>query len=328
MAVLRCEAGERRAQPTRALSLLPNSHRVIAQLPSNAEALRACAEFPRRAGDCLALSGPSGWGKSHLIGMVCSRLGPEHSLLVRASDLLEDSELIRTPLVLILDGGERIRFQAQAQHALRVALEERRRRGQSTLISFAGPTSIPARRLLAGAGRQWQFVAIGEPNLAERQAIVVEMGRAVGVPLHRALKGVLAAQLRGNGHSLLSALRRLKESRMDCRRVKNLLPALGVVLPFLHDDNGWDARDEVWDASCEACGGEGPEAEALYCWMLHRQMGLSERRTAAIIGRTGGQVYRMAAEMEQRLHTAEGRQLAKRGLNGVQARLLRLSGVQ
>ncbi len=328
MAVLRCEAGEKRGQPSHALILTPGGMRVIAQLPSNARALSACAEFPRRPGDRLALSGPSGWGKSHLIGMVCSRLGPEQSDLVKASAFLDDPELIHTPRVLILDGGERIRFHAQARHALLVALEQRRRRGQSTLISFAGSSSAPARRLLAGSGSQWQFAAIGEPNLAEREAIVVEMGRAVGVPLHRALKGVLAVQLRGNGHSLLSALRRLKESRMDCRRVKNLLPALGVVLPFLHDENGWDARDEVWDASCEASGGEGQDAEALYCWMLHRQMGLSERRTAAIIGRTGGQVYRMAAEMERRVHTEEGRRLAKRGLNGVQARLLRLSDVQ
>jgi energy-coupling factor transporter ATP-binding protein EcfA2 len=306
--------------------------RSLALLPSNSAALQVCSQFPRTRGDRVAIYGPSGWGKSHLARLVGIRLGEEAAAYVKAESFIACPALIRTDKVLILDGCERIRFAPLARHELLVELQRRQRLRLSTMLSFTASSSSAPRRLLLGAGRGWLLAPLALPTVEEKEAVVQEMGRAMGLRMHRALRRVLAAQLRGNGHSLLSALRRLRENALDCSRAKNVLPALGVLLPFLHDENGWDVRDLVWEASQEAArrfGREPDDARRMYCWIIRHEIGLSERHAGALIARTDGQVYRLACEIEQRLGAdPQVRRMAKAGRNLVLDRLQAMPGVQ
>src|SRR5471030_3525138 len=97
----------------------------LAALPSNVEAIEAALMFSAGLNPFVALVGPSGWGKTHLLNAVGHRLAldtivPPERLLV--SEYLLSSQKADIPGPLILDDVQEALGKSRMKMALRVNL--------------------------------------------------------------------------------------------------------------------------------------------------------------------------------------------------------------
>ncbi len=144
--------------------------RGLTPLPSNSAAIAAAEAFVTGESRFVCLRGPSGWGKSVILGSVAGLMSTEARQVVHESaPHWQFDRFSRAPDVLILDDVTLHDRMARAQHQLTQALTQRVRRGLPTMISLASGSPLP----LAG---RWRDVTVPRPDRRER--IVLKIGRA------------------------------------------------------------------------------------------------------------------------------------------------------
>ena len=220
-------------------------------LPSNMHALESARLFSNRAAPFVALVGPSGWGKTHLLHASSDALRPE---FLRSVGVCEAADYAVNPgrrdvhAPLLLDNVQGAFDRSRARLQLRLALERRVRSGRPTLLSFTGSANSAALRSFLPNFKDWMLCHIPVPKAAERELLARQMAKAEGLNLSDCLFWLLATQLAGTGCSLLGALKRLRLHQTQWRDPGMTLRACGVLNPFFADNSGWDLREHI--ASC------------------------------------------------------------------------------
>jgi hypothetical protein len=146
---------------------------------------------------------------------------------------------------------------------------------------------------------------INEPSIGERELVVRQIANNEGLVLAKPVIRLIARHLHGNGRSILGALQRMSLVKSDWSRREEVLPACGILSPYLIGRDGWDARDEVYEAvertlSQHGLGMRGAVAD-VSAFLLLNDVGLSEGEVASFLKESPSKVYTRAARIRQRV---------------------------
>jgi hypothetical protein len=220
----------------------------LASLPSNVEAIEAGLLFAAGLSGFVAITGPTGWGKSHLLGVVSRRLrkdereAPEPLV---ASDAVANSGLLDTPRPLILDDVQDVMNKPRLKMLLSMGLDRRMRQGRRTMLAFTLPKPTRAMRSLLPNPREWKIAVMGAAEPAERVLLLNQLSATEGLMLSPRLVRVMATQMHGNGRTLAGALKRLRLSGTDWLDSCATVRACGLLAPFFSDNSEWDLEHRI-----------------------------------------------------------------------------------
>jgi len=220
----------------------------LASLPSNVEAIEAGLLFATGLTGFVAIIGPTGWGKSHLLGVVSSRLRKDERdapAPLLASEAVANSSLLETPRPLILDDVQDLMNKPRLRMLLTMGLERRMRQGRRTMLAFTLPKPTRAMRALLPGPRDWKIAVMGAAEPAERVLLVNQLSATEGLMLSPRLVRVMATQMHGNGRTLAGALKRLRVSGTDWLDSCATVRACGVLAPFFSDNSEWDLEHRI-----------------------------------------------------------------------------------
>ena len=271
----------------------------LAALPSNVEAIEASLLFCAGYNPLVAIVGPSGWGKSHLLHAISYRLSLEAA---GASDPLTVQEYLAAGArmeagkALLLDDVQEVMGKPRQRLALRVALERRVRAARPVMLAFTYAKPTRQLKTFLPCSRDWTVLTIGEPQPAERVLLLNQMSAAEGLTLSPRLVRILAERMHGNGRTLAGALKRLRLSGASWVDATDTLRALGLLDPFFADNSSWDLRLKmlrIAEAARVQFARTPPTDLALYT-MLHVAE-LSEADVARSAGINPGEAYQRAS---------------------------------
>ncbi len=277
----------------------------LAPLPSNVEAVEAALLFSAGLRPLVALVGPSGWGKSHLLDAVAYRLSQEgiRAEPMGATDFLIGGARCDPGMPLLLDDAQEVLGKPRHRLMLRLALERRVRAGRRTIMAFtlSGPTR-PVKAFLP-ASRDWAVVTMDAPRPQERAPLLNQMAAAEGLSLSPALARVLATSMQGNGRTLCGALKRLRLAGTDWLDARSTLRACGVLDPFFADNSGWDLKMKIRKAA-EAHRARFSRVSAtdLALYTMLREAGLGEADVARFMSLEPAEAYLRASRFEKEAH--------------------------
>ncbi|MCH8978427.1 MAG: hypothetical protein IH945_04195 [Armatimonadetes bacterium] len=287
---------------------------TLAALPSNLGAIEAGMRFANGTTPFIAILGSSGWGKSHLLESVRSymvlqgtRVGKPVAALAYASS----PECVEEALPLLLDDVQDAHRDLRTRHELRRLLEQRVRSSRPTMLAFSDEVSQKQVCSFLPFSREWGIQTIGAPTVAERQLVVRQIASAEDVRLSSPLVCLLSRHLFGNGRSILGAVHTLKLVRADWSDRQNVCEACGLLMPYIHGENGWDPRDVVVEAVSRTRV-EGATGQQVCAYLLLAVFRLNEYDTATFLGESPSKVYTMANEVKRRLEDPRlGRSIEK-----------------
>lgn len=279
-------------------------------LPTNIGAIEATIRFAEGTSPFVAIFGPSGWGKTHLLSAVERKLAEtEESTVAIRSALTWTRSTTRQDLtpVLILDDLQDVFSHPRARHLVRQSIEYRVRTGRRTLVALT--TDMPVRKLksMLPFSGDWLWAAIAEPGIDERQLVVYQIASECQLHLSRPIARLIARHLNGNGRSIRGAIHRLRLVKRDWSKNLDVLPACGVLSPYLLGHEGWDPRDTVWEAVQRVCAdrnlrlGEGE----ILSYLLLDDVGLSEGEVASFLKVTPAKAYQDCTKVRARCEDAE-----------------------
>lgn len=286
----------------------PRSFGSLAALPSNVEAIEAALLFGADRNPLVALVGPSGWGKTHLLQAVAYRLSLDEIATEPVPVLAYLSGLSRgdTAGVLLLDDVQEILGKPRQRMALQMALERRVRSNRPTMLAFTSPKVSRQIRAFLPCPREWNIATMGLPAPEERMLLLNQMAIGEGLSLSPRLVRILANQMYGNGRTLSGALKRLRLSGATWLDSADTLRALGLLDPFFADNSSWDLKMKILKVA------EGSKAQfnraapldiALYTML--RQAGLGEADVARAAGINPADAYQRAARFQNQMETCE-----------------------
>lgn len=285
-----------------------NESSSIAALPSNHYALALGFDFACGHRNFVGIGGPSGWGKSELLGHVRNALERIHQIdvdVTAASEWAQTEQSATAIPFLLLDDLQDVLKSPRLRHNLRLRIEQRLRRKLPTMICTAGDFSTAIRLRVISPGHEWQLAQILPPSPIERQCIARQIAKCEKVKLHRSIESLLATHLNGNGRSMRGAMLRLKLIRSDWRSDSDFAEACGILMPFLIGEDGWDPRDIVSDAvghvflawpECPPIG-----KRATLAFVLNQMIRLPEEDVAQFLRISTGQVYRHCKNINGRI---------------------------
>ncbi len=220
----------------------------LAAMPSNVEAIEAALMFSAGLNPFVALVGPSGWGKSHLLSAVASRLSLEHGIVTErytVVDYLSNPIRSESAHPLILDDAQEALGKSRMKMALRLCLERRVKCGKPTILAFTSPKPSRALRALLPSTRDWTVATMGAAEPAERLLLLHQLSSVEGLVLSPRLSKVIADQMYGNGRTLAGALKRLRLSGTNWLDPSATLRAFGLLDPFFADNGVWDLKHKI-----------------------------------------------------------------------------------
>ncbi|MHB8637598.1 MAG: hypothetical protein ACYC96_14105 [Fimbriimonadaceae bacterium] len=267
----------------------------LARLPSNAEAIRSAERFAVGEQPFVALVGPSGWGKSHLLLAASGRLAERASrapVVFAATEWILGISHAESAAPLLLDNVQDLLPKPRLRQALRAAIADRVRAGHSTMLSFTTAKSGRSLRILLPEPRAWTWAAIRTPERAERVQVLQHMAAAEHLTMSAPLTRLLASRLRGNGRTLIGALKRLKLYGANWHDPALTLHACGILDMFFRDDSDWDLRETVFNA-CRP----GAHGADLAMYLMLREAALSEAHVAQFFGVQPSVAYQRATAL-------------------------------
>jgi len=276
-------------------------------LPSNATAFEAAMLFANQMAPFVAVAGPSGWGKTHLLNSVAETLRIESGVpaVVRtAVEWVGQAGKCDSAAPLILDDVQDVLGKVRLRQQFRRLLERRVHTGRPIALALTQERPERTLRSLLPTVHEWSVGLIQAPEVTERILVVRGMASNERLVLAEPLVRLLAQKAPGNGLSLAGALSRLRLLKDRWQEAPAILRACGVLMPFLSDTRGWDLRDHVYDAvvafwsrSSETLP-VGPHEFAIYSMLT--LMGLPERDVAAYFQLNQGDAYAIAATVADR----------------------------
>ena len=281
----------------------------LAALPSNVEAIEAALMFSAGLNPFVAIVGPSGWGKSHLLGAVASRLSHEQQISAErttVSDYLANPVRPEVTHPLILDDAQDALTKNRLKQGLRICLERRVKCGKPTILAFTAPKPTRMLRALLPSSKDWTIATMGAAEPAERLLLLHQMSVAEGLLISPRLSKVISDQMHGNGRTLAGALKRLRLSGTNWLDPNATLRAFGLLDPFFADNGSWDLKHKILkaaDASREIYPKISTTDLALYT-MLH-EAGLSEITVARSAGIEPADAYLRASSFKTYVQESE-----------------------
>ncbi|AIE84261.1 DnaA ATPase domain-containing protein [Fimbriimonas ginsengisoli] len=281
----------------------------LAALPSNVEAIEAALLFCAGYSPLVAVVGPSGWGKSHLLRAVAYRLsldGQKEVEPIGVQEFLASPSRIESGRALLLDDVQEVMGKPRQRMALRMALERRVRSSRPAILVFTSPKPTRQLKTFLPCPRDWTIATIHEPQPAERVCLLNQMSVAEGLALSPRLVKILADRMHGNGRTLAGALKRLRASGVSWVDANETLRALGVLDPFFADNSAWDLKLKmlkIAEASRAQFTRSTPQDLALYA-MLH-VAGLGEAEVARAASINPGEAYQRAARFGKQVESCE-----------------------
>lgn len=277
----------------------------LATLASNIQAVEASLLFTAGLQTFVALCGPSGWGKSHLLEAVAfrlrSELGRGACRVVSASDWVSGPTRGDQGAPLLLDNVQEALSRARLRVPLKLALERRVKAGKPTLLAFTSNKFDRPIRTLLPMTREWSMATIGAPDESERATILHQIAHSEGLELGPSTVRVLAAGLRGNGRTLRGALKRLKLDGLDWPDDRAALRACGLINPFFADNSAWDLVGNVMRTAAARSDLSSQARETLAVYALHCEAQLPEAEVARAVGIEPAAVYLRTARFEKDL---------------------------
>jgi hypothetical protein len=286
-----------------------SSFNSLAALPSNVEAIEAALMFSAGLNPFVALVGPSGWGKTHLLNAVAQRLAIDLYVLpepISVSDYLANPTRTEFSGHLLLDDVQEAMGRSRMKIALRLNLERRVKCGKPTLLAFTSPRPSRAIKAFLPCARDWTVASMGAAEPAERVLLLHQMSAAEGLVLSPRLSKVIADHMLGNGRTLSGALKRLRLSGTNWLDSNATLRAFGLLDPFFADNGSWDLKRKVLkvaENSKSHFASVPPVDLALYT-MLH-EAGLNEIDVAQTSGIEPADVYLRASRFKAQLSQSE-----------------------
>ncbi len=220
-------------------------------MPSNVQAIEAALLFSCGLQTFVTILGPSGWGKSHLLQSAAYGLAQTHRdpvPILSATDWLSYPHLVDPAKPLLLDDVQDALLKTRTKVQLRLALERRVRAGRPTLLSFTVPRSTRQLRHHLPSLHLWTIASMTEPAVAERLVIVNRMAEAEGLTISTGLAKLLALRMKGNGRTLIGAMKRLRLHGALWIDGFAIIRACGILNPFFADNSAWDLKDRMAEA--------------------------------------------------------------------------------
>jgi energy-coupling factor transporter ATP-binding protein EcfA2 len=286
-----------------------HSFASLAALPSNVEAIEAALLFSAGMNRFVAIVGPSGWGKTHLMRAVAYRLsldGGNYTDPASAQEFLSSPHRFESTAPLVLDDVQDTFGKARQRLALRFALERRIRAGRPTILAFTSPKPNRQLKAFLPSARDWEIASMGEPVPAERVLLLNQMASAEGLALSPRLVRMLADHMHGNGRTLAGALKRLRLSGPNWLDTGSTLRALGLLEPFFADNSGWDLKMRILrlaERSRAQFGKVNPLDMALFTML--REAGLAESDVARAADLTNADVYQRCMRFQKQMETCD-----------------------
>ncbi len=225
---------------------------TMAGLPSNIEALDAGLQFAVGINPFVAIFGPSGWGKTHLLESVASHMNREfgtRAQIISAFDWIEGRHTADPQTPLLLDDAHEALARTRSRIQLRLGLERRVRIGRPTLLVATGERMTRQIQSFLPSRREWKLNEIGQPSAAERKVIIEKMARAENLKVASALATLLASRMRGNGNTIHGALNTLKLDGSQWIMPSEILRACGLLDRFFADNSAWDLKERIRTAA-------------------------------------------------------------------------------
>ncbi|MFQ3587707.1 MAG: hypothetical protein SNJ76_08610 [Fimbriimonadaceae bacterium] len=282
---------------------------TFAVLPSNVAAVESSLLFANGLQTFVALVGPTGWGKSHLLeASMAHMLGRDRRAgweIVSAVDWVSRVRPKMSSSPMVLDNVQDVLGRTRLRLQLRIMLERRVRAGWPTLLAFTAARATRSMRNLLPWAREWQMACVETPSPTERAIVLQRMAQTEGLVLADSLTRVLSHRLDATGHSYLGALKRLKLLQSRWLDSCSVLRALGVLSPYFVSDADWDLRDEVAAAIGELRAEDFSEESraSLAVYVMHRLAMINEAEVAEFMGMAPGQVYSRTAGFEKRMRS-------------------------
>lgn len=306
----RASAGFSPSRPMLSTVLFADADRrfgTLAPVPSNVNAIEAALLLSCGLHTFVAVAGPSGWGKSHLLQSAAYRLSQDHPRGIRvmsSDDWLASSSFVDPTLPLLLDNVQDTIARTRTRLKLRLALERRVRAGRPTLLAFTAPKMTRAIESFLPNSHDWIKAAITAPQPSERMVIVNQMSQSEGLTLSTALVRLLAYRMKGNGRTLIGALKRLRLSGSNWVDPFATLRACGLLNPFFADNSAWDLRETMLRAA-EQVTVHYPEVDAreLAIASMANDAMLAESEIAHFLGMGPAAVYQTANAFHHRRQT-------------------------
>lgn len=221
---------------------------TLAELSSNVEAIEAGLLFSSGLCPFVAVVGPSGWGKTHLLECAANHMAREFKIrcqIVNATELLLRRLAIESRQPLLIDDAQDVLSKSRLRNQIRLLLERRVRVGLPTMIAFTGDRMTRQHLAFLPHVREWRINEMGEPSKSDRTKVVQKISRVEKVSLSSALQTLIANRMRGNGYTLHGALNRLKMNGSSWQTADETLAACGILNPFFADSPDWDLKEAI-----------------------------------------------------------------------------------
>lgn len=272
-------------------------------------ALESARLFANRAAPFVALVGPSGWGKSHLLHATSETLRSE---FLRSAGVSEAADYALNPgrrdvhAPLLLDNVRCALDRSRVRLQLRLALERRVRSGRPTMLCFTGSVNSATMRSFLPHFKDWIVCPIAAPKTNERESLVRQMAGKEDLDLSRCLYWLLSTQLGGNASTILGALKRLRLYHTHWSDPSMTLRACGVLNPYFADNSGWDLREHIYTCAQQfPSEGMTIDRKALAVFAMLRIALLAEAEVAHFMEMEPAAVYTSAIRFEARVSSPD-----------------------
>lgn len=294
----------------------PRSFGSLAVLPSNVGAVETALHFASGLNTFSVIVGPSGWGKTHVLECASEKLSQRWKpvpLVMSATEWLSGSNSGDSTLPLLLDDVQELTSRPRSRIQLRLALERRVRSGRPTMLAFTAAKKTRHLSAILPCARDWMIGTISVPAPSERMLIIAQLAEVHGLSLSSSLTRVIAYKMRGNGRTLVGALRRLRLHGPLWNDVSGTLRACGLLEPFFADSGTWDLRGHILSVArnFDASRFGVPIADLVAFTML-REAALCEADVARSLSIEPGEAYARCARFERQYKTSENALFAVR----------------